>query len=93
MDRTNHQVHNICEHRCKIGCYVCGHSRNLGSPTLCNHKICEVYAILMSLIAVPGLLGEFSTVKMDGNKGGKGALLGELSERMRACERMPMALD
>ena len=44
-----------------------------------NHKIYDVYATLMSLTTVPRLLCEFSTVKMDGNRGDKDASLGELA--------------
>ena len=49
---------------------------------LCNHKVREVYATL-NLIAVPGIRNEFSTIKIDGIKGGKGALLGELGVKER----------
>ena len=44
---------------------------------LCNHKVHEVYATL-NLIAVSGICSEFLAVEIDGIRGGKGALLGEL---------------
>ena len=43
----------------------------------CNHKVREVYTTL-NLIAVPSIRSEFSTIKIDGIRGGKGASLGEL---------------
>ena len=44
---------------------------------LCNHKVREVYATL-NLIAVLGIRSKFLAVKIEGIRGGKGALLGEL---------------